>query len=219
MKKLLMVALILGTTGVGVQAKQVQGKLNYSLAGTMEFSGTMNYVGYTGKGDVDAGFGVAGEYHDLVPSNQDVEWGVGLEYQLPRKLSKIEGNTPVGSPEYRFMPIYGTMIYTFPQQSLFIKGCLGYNFVFDANADGKSIGMGTTQGSMSGGAYYSLGGGLKLSNNLVLELLYSVYSGKISAPERIVWITSTYGVRYYAYDFDVTYKTINVTLSYLFDLK
>lgn len=219
MKKLLIVACILGSASIGAQAKQIQAKLNYSMAGTMEFSGTMNHVGNTGKGDVDPGFGVSGEYHDMLQSNQSVEWGAGIEYQLPRKLTKIEGNNTVGSPEYRFVPIYGTMIYSFPQQSLFIKGSLGYNFIFDANSDGKKLGLGTTEGSMSGGTYYSFGGGIKLANDLVIELLYSVYAGKISAPERIVWVTSTSYLRYYAYDYDVTYKAVNVSVSYLFDLK
>ncbi|MDZ7673354.1 MAG: hypothetical protein U5K53_11085 [Halanaerobiales bacterium] len=97
-----------------------------------------------------AGFSITGEY--VMPFRDEVSFGAGITYQLPRGLD--DPDVP-DSAEFNFIPLYGLVKYDL-EKGAYVVGHLGYN-LFKSNED--FVGA----GELSGGLYYGAGVGINLS--------------------------------------------------------
>jgi hypothetical protein len=113
--------------------------------------------------------------------------GVGIEYQFPRTFK----NTNV---EFNYIPLYFTfnaMISDYAYQPI-IAGRFGYNFFgidYNSPSDQKFY----------GGFYFALGGGLRIKNSMIVEILYSSPQGTI-------------GFKNLAQEIDINYRMVSLKL-------
>lgn len=161
----------------------------------------MTVLGVSAEGDTENSFGLSFEVAETL--NPNFTFGAGLEYQLQRKLTKIEGETIEGNPLFNFVPIYVLLkVHPAPSDSTpFGKIQLGYNILYKGNDD-YSAGA-----TLSGGLHYAIGGGLIIKNSTIIEILYSVYKGTVEV--------SSYGVSITG---DTDYSKIGISIGYKFSL-
>jgi len=134
----------------------------------MDFNGEMSGDG--ADENVDSAMTISGEY--LVPYQNDMELGVGLSYQMERKLTDME------EFKFNFTPVYGVakMSTEMGNYSPYFMGQVGYN-LFNVDIDGEG------DVDTENGLYYGFGAGMEISENLNAEVLYSVNNGKIEGDE------------------------------------
>ncbi|MFH1282198.1 MAG: hypothetical protein ABII27_00860 [bacterium] len=182
-------------------------KIGIDISGKHKSDGTITYNDYpfsvSLNEDVKDGVSFTGEYISYM--NDHFGLGGGITYQIPRKESDYDG-------KFNFIPIYGlfklrTVPQTIDQPSFYFTGQLGYN-VFAGDSDYK------LGGSLDGGLYYGLGGGLQFKNGLLFELLYSVNNGSYEYSESgYDWY---YGWYTYKEEIDIEYKMIRLSIGYAF---
>ncbi len=186
------VALLLATA---LRADYIMPRIGLDFGSTADFTNDR----VTLHGDVGTGVNIGAEYLTSVGERTIV--GGGFEYLFPRTLRTFDGVDTTGDQKFWFVPLYGTIRYTVnmqnPRVQPFIKGNLGYNFVYDGTADYKGV------VSLTGGVYYALGFGILIQQVSSLELLYSRYAGSESAT----------GV-----SIDDVYTKIGLVYGYMFDL-
>ncbi len=139
--------------------------------------------------DTKRGYNIAAELRGSI-SNYFV-WGAGLEYNLPRGLHDVHGDT-----DFSFLPVYVSMLfYPFGEWDKikpYFKASVGYSIL--ATND-----MGS---DMTGGIYW--GGGIGAEyHNFVGEFFVSRYSGEFKNPETV----------------EMGYTKMGFTLGYKLDLK
>jgi hypothetical protein len=115
--------------------------------------------------DTDSGISLGYQYTMMT---KELEYGAGIQYQLPRSL---ENNSKA---KFNFIPVYGIVNYTFESKDYkpYVTGRLGYN-VLQANDTFRTKGTST-----EGGFYYAVGGGLTF-DKVKTELLYSFNHGAL----------------------------------------
>lgn len=106
--------------------------------------------------------------------NNFLEVGIGSEYQFPRTIFTLNGQTPAAELKFWFLPIYALCrTYVKINDSLiFGKLQVGYNILHDGNKEYKN------SFRLVGGLHYGIGLGVSIEDNVNVELLYSVYEGE-----------------------------------------
>lgn len=142
-------------------------KFGLDMAGKQE----MTRVNFPGSEtfDVDPGLSLAVELEGHVSKTAD--FGFGVEFQSPRKLSDFEG-------DFQFIPIYG-LIKLHPKLrgvTPYFIGQLGIA-LFGGDAQYTAPG-----GTTNGGVHVGIGGGLVMSKQFQVELLVTSDTGKITYP-------------------------------------
>ncbi|MDI6757854.1 MAG: hypothetical protein QME32_07535 [Endomicrobiia bacterium] len=170
LKKMLVVCAVVSLAGSAFAADMVA-KVNLDVSGSGKFSSSWGSMDMT----AGMGFGIGAEVIDKV--SDSVEVGGGLEYQMGRKIEKVDGVAVTG-PEvlFNFVPIYGLVKVNFPAgegATGFGKLQLGYSIIHSGNDAYK----GTS--TLGGGLHYGVGGGVVVSD-VVLELMYSTYKGTLT---------------------------------------
>lgn len=164
----------------------------FVINGGLDFSGTHEISGYgiSQEDDTEIGLSVGFEYLDTLSG--DIQWGVGGELGSPREMKDYSG-------AFMFIPIYGLLNIPLSTNGVqpYLTGRLGYNF-FAGDDDYEGY------FSLEGGLYYALGIGIKPTDNIRLQLLYSVNNG---SGDGIVSIPG-YGFAYV--DGDVEYSKLSL---------
>lgn len=140
----------------------------FTLKGGFDIMGEAT-LGSLPEGDVENSFSIGGEAIKLF--NPQMYLGAGAMYQLPRGIEE-EGWEDVS---FNCLPVYGLLKFIVPADNinLFFVLNIGYNFLFiDLPAPYDDV-------DANGGLYYGFGGGLLFSNNMQIELLYSVNNGSL----------------------------------------
>ncbi len=132
---------------------------------------------------------LAPTYSFLLESKQaELTFGLGADYQFARKNQKLPGNWKSGLGEHYYIPVYGSLNYSFPTPGKIspeVIAQLGYNFPQleypDQDDDERYI--------VRGGVYTGLGMGL-CYQNYFLNVLYRVdsFSLRNDEFENNVWI-------------------------------
>ena len=160
---------------------------------------------YTEKNDrasnsysTEAGYGAALEY--LQKLTDDFTFGVGLEYQLSRKM-----DSPSKQGQFSFLPVYATAQYKLLDAVMFkpyVKLNLGYNMKYTGDDNFKFNGIATLNPTL----YYAVGIGTDLGECLIAEVMYSVYYGQHTGlPLMPPW-------------YDDIYSVIGINIGYKFKL-
>ncbi len=133
----------------------------------MDFNGKMTAEGEDYEENIASALTLSGEY--LVPYQNDIEMGVGLSYQMQRE-------TADETVKFNFTPVYGLLKMTtsMGKYNPYFMGQVGYN-LFNADLE-EAI-------EVENGLYYGFGAGMKISEDLDAEVLYSVNNGKIDDVE------------------------------------
>lgn len=109
--------------------------------------------------EVTSGISLSGEY--LKSTDHMLAVGGGLEYQFYRHASD-------DNQKFSYTPVYFLIRTDLPASSQtrpYLIGKVGYNLYNEANP--------VDSFTLSGGMYYSLGAGVILQKNLVVDLIYS----------------------------------------------
>lgn len=136
--------------------------VGYDIGGKHDVS----LVGISGSEDVENSVSVGGEIY--IPQ-KNYEWGLGVEYQIPREQKNIEGS-------FSFIPIYSVGRFFLQKQNseenrgfiLFTR--VGYN-LFNGEKEYKG------SASLDGGIYYAGGIGFVANNKLSFNVIYEVLNG------------------------------------------
>jgi len=166
-------------------------KMGIDMPGDYHVSG----MGLSGTTDVETGFSVAGEFISNIKSQNNISFGLGLEYQIPRSQKELQG-------DFYFIPIYGLMkihLNKINEISPYLNFRLGYN-LFDGDNNFKGTGL--LRASLDGGLYYALGIGAITGRYYAMEITYSVNRGEGNIA----------GV-----GFDVEYSKVGLSIGYIFD--
>lgn len=125
---------------------------------------------------VENGFTIAGEY--VMPYSDEIDFGVGVAYQLARGYDEVGANEDV---TFNFIPIYGVAKYNIEQ--FYVLGQLGYNIlnISDEHKELLEFFNSVNKIETKGGLYYGIGGGMNFTDNIFGEILYSVNNGCFSA--------------------------------------
>jgi hypothetical protein len=114
----------------------------------------------TSSFDADLGISLGAEY--LQDFKDNIKIGAGLEYQLDRAITKVNGAT-VTNASFGYMPIYATGEYLISMNNEnmipFAKLNLGYATY---NVTGSTWGNPST----TGGMYWAIGGGVTVNKNI-----------------------------------------------------
>jgi hypothetical protein len=140
----------------------------YNINGrhTADVEGTLlgEYISSSGEEEVENSLTPSLQFG--APITKNIEVGVGVKYQMPRRQKDFEGNFTF-IPAYFFIRVSGM---SNEHITPYVTGQLGYNhFIGDDDYKGVAI--------LSGKHYYGLGLGLLLLNHINLGALYSVNSG------------------------------------------
>ena len=116
-------------------------------------------------------------------------FGIGLEYQLSRKVDGAGGQA-----QFAFMPVYATAQYRLLNLEIvkpYIKVSAGYNMMYTGDNDYKLIG----RANLNPIIYYAAGVGTEIGENLIAEAMYSVYYGQHTGlPLMPPWTDDIYSV-------------------------
>lgn len=160
-------------------------KIGLDMAGEHKVS----VVGVSSSEDVNMGISLSGEYVSAIDKNIGI--GFGMTFQIPRAQKDYPGN-------FNFIPLYGLVKIgsVASEVSPYLIGQLGYNLLYMGDNTYKG------DGSLSGGIYYGIGGGLIFRNLSQIEILYSVNKGS--------WELAGYP------NFDVEYSKITLSFGFNF---
>ncbi|ODS29874.1 MAG: hypothetical protein SCARUB_05025 [Candidatus Scalindua rubra] len=154
---------------------------------------TMSYEGEEVDDEPEIGFTGAAER--TFYSTNDLNLGVGIEYQFLRKLKD--------SGKFNFESIYGIITSKIAPNFILI-GRLGYGF-YDGDSKHTEYALADV---LEGGLYYSIGAILVLADNLGVDVSYSVNKGIYPYYESFLIDWDYYTIDA---DFDVTYSRINIS--------
>jgi hypothetical protein len=113
----------------------------------------------------EMGFSLVGEY--IIPTENNISYGVGVEFPLGGRKPDVSN-----AVDFTFIPFYG-LVKLQTNEKFFLTGKLGYNTFSVDNLPSDA--------DANGGMYYGIGGGVKLKDNVELEVLYSVSNGGLEA--------------------------------------
>lgn len=173
-------------------------KVGFNLSG--DTSVKEDNTGNSASEKAETGFSFAGEgFHK---SNDVFKVGGGAEYLAKRSIKNTSGDT-----KFNFLPIYITAELSpiKPLRELYFKGNLGYNVLFDIETDNPFINAILSSLTKKGGIYYAFGTGYEFDFGLVLEAMYSHYSGGLEYSSPSVNI-------------DFTYNTFTLNVGYKFSM-
>ncbi|MCL2389838.1 MAG: hypothetical protein FWD54_03030 [Endomicrobia bacterium] len=183
MKKILFICFALIFAASGLQAVSLIPKIGVDIPSTMDYE-------YGPDQETRLGFNAALEVRGEI--SDYFSWGAGVEYNLPRGLVDISGDT-----DFSFVPVYVSIMFT-PLKTWgkgdakpYFKASVGYS-IFATNDIGDNA---------SGGLYYGGGVGTEYKN-FVMEVTGSRYAGKFDNPDTI----------------NLNYMKIGISLGYKFDL-
>jgi hypothetical protein len=157
-------------------------------------------------GDMDTGITIGAEY--IFPLSDMIGIGPGALYMLPRG---VDEDWPDGNMS--FLPVYAVFnlcLKTGGSIKPYLAAHLGYSFAFmDSSMEddleaaiedktGEDVSLET-----EGGLYWGIGGGLLLTENIQIELIYNVNSGKITSDD-------------VDEEVEVDYTKITITVGYKF---
>jgi hypothetical protein len=172
------------------QAGTFSGRSRFGLQVLGSHEVTINNL--SGTEDVETGFSFGADF--LCAVHDNIELGIGIEYQIPRSQVKYEG-------DFNFAPLYGIIRFPISLRyvTLYSLGRIGYGFFF-----GEERYTGTF-GKLTGGFYYAVGGGIELirftlfgrENYLFLESTYSANNGRVEDD-------------YFNYSADVCYRRMDI---------
>ncbi|MCL2144538.1 MAG: hypothetical protein FWH43_03480 [Endomicrobia bacterium] len=165
--------------------------------------------------NANTGFSFCGEY--FIPVSQTMKIGAGTEYQLPRESSKMAQSIEVLGKiesyyEFNYMPVYfSAQINANKDYGLYFKGNLGYCILHDV-ADNININNNSSKNifirNASGGLYFAVGGGYEFDSGIIIDILYSYYSGSFD-----------YGLEgYFTTKFESVYKKFGLNIGYKFKI-
>lgn len=126
------------------------------------------------------------------PVSETMDLGGGMEFQVPREITGLPG-------QFNFMPIYGYMRLhpTMSDMTPYLVMQLGFSlFVADDIYTG-------TLGETQSGMHLGLGVGVILDKNFLMELLYTVDTGKVLYPSPLP-------------DYDVEYSKLTMSVGFVF---
>ncbi len=155
----------------------------------------VSLLGLTGNEDVEIGLSVGFDLFYRFHNN--FKAGVGAETQFNRSQESYPG-------DFKFLPVYGVICFPIDLEYLtpYAIARIGYGFFF-----GETEYTGTS-GKLTGGLYYSFGGGIeflrfKILNQDRVLILEATYSGNQGSIEE----------SYLGYDFkgDVRYSRIDIS--------
>lgn len=147
-------------------------KFGTEIPGTLQISSQDQNLPRTGmEFDTKMGFFMAGECFFDVKENLDV--GVGVEYQFTRKTKRYEIDYYYMEEEFNYIPIYVLGRYQINSRS-YLTGKVGYNFleIKDISKDYE----------VKGGLFLGFGGGSILEDAWQIEVLYSINNGGFKIP-------------------------------------
>jgi len=154
-------------------------KINWNIKGRLNIHRSYRPVSEKAKK------GISISFEALFSKMEQSQWGIGIEYQIPRALERFIGN-------FNFVPLYAFIIVnpSAEKRSPYLTGRLGYNFFF-----GDSTFKGTSESNtgLYGGVYYAYGVGIsqKVKNGLIIaEILFSYNLGKMEI------MSERYNVKY-----------------------
>jgi len=214
MKRMHVVLVLLAVTffaGALVSSAQAQGlpKAGLTIKGGLDVMGNLELEldGESTDGDMKTGINLGAEY--IFPLSDMIGIGPGAAYMLPRGVDEddaVDG-------KLSFLPVYGVLnicLKSGGEITPFIVGQIGYSFGFmdSTMKDDLESGIEEEIGEevaleMEGGLYWGIGGGILLSNNIQIELVYNVNNGKITSDD-------------VDGEIDVEYSKITVTVGYKF---
>ena len=132
-------------------------------------TGTITNLG-TGSNTVDLGYSLLMEYQH--PLGEVFSIGAGATYNFDRGIG-------VNGGKFSFLPVYVTAsLYPLGSTSGFspyAKGDLGYNISYTGNDQYKW--NSPFQTTLTGGMYWGIGAGVKISNMLFVDIMYTAYAG------------------------------------------
>lgn len=190
LKKIIGVVIVISLISAvqtGVFAKEHLLNLGLDFSGTHERSAD----GVSLKDDTETGLSVG--YELLDRSSNGIQWGIGGEFGLPRELEDYYG-------KFRFVPIYGVLNVPLSDSDLhpYLVGRLGYN-LFYADSTYKD------GADLDGGLYYAVGIGIKPTDDIRVQLLYSINNGET---------TDYYG--YFRSTEDIKYSKLSLIAGFTF---
>ena len=169
-------------------------KLGYDFSGTHKAS----IVGVADKQDVKSGICGSAELlsNDYKQSHQ---FGLGLEFQLPRELENLTG-------KFKFVSIYGTIKLIASHDELkndypFISARVGYGLL---SGDSEYKGTGPYSVKLKGGLTYGVGLGMIIDRAFLIELAY---------------VQNNSAAEYNNHDIDIKYSRILLSLGFNFEPK
>lgn len=182
-KHLLVLVSIALLTAISVNAAEIVTKICIDGTGTFTEKNDHASNSYT----TEAGYGAAVDY--LQKLTDSFTFGVGLEYQLLRKI-----DSTAGQGRFSFLPIYATAQYKLLDAEIFkpyIKVNLGYNTMYSGDNGFKFDGMAKLNPTL----YYAVGVGTDIGENWIAEAMYSVYYGQHTGlPLMPPWTDDIYSV-------------------------
>jgi hypothetical protein len=129
----------------------------------------LTYIGDSASDEYDVDTGISPSI-EVMARRDNVLYGAGIEYQLPRSVDFGEDKGKMG-----FLPVYGVLRIQIPSESGVTPefvGQLGYN-IFTADDDYKG------DADLSDGLYWGFGAGLSIQN-VILQLMYKTNEGGLS---------------------------------------
>ncbi|UCB47065.1 MAG: hypothetical protein JSV25_06530 [Spirochaetota bacterium] len=128
---------------------------------------------------IDTMIGVSSGAEFFYALHENINVGVGFEYQIPREQNQNPGG-------FNFLPIFAVIRFPFSLELFepYAIGRFGFNFFF---GDDQYRGTGAGNSNLEGGIYYSIGSGVSIPGisfsilniplNPFLEVNYSVNHG------------------------------------------
>ena len=156
MKKLIVFALVL-TMVFSVNSVFAAGQSDFKVKLGLD-TGTITNDTSSSNEAIDMGLSLCGEY--ITPYSNDLSIGTGIEFQFDRNFSDLPN-------KFNFTPVYGLFKLN-TADNVFLTGKLGYNFFNFADIS-----------NTEGGLYYGFGGGMKISDSIECEVIYSINNGKL----------------------------------------